>query len=124
MNDEADIAELQAMNEINIFEGIFDYLFLEGIGMLFTIAAIILIIVSSIKLLRSVKIPGSKLIFSSIILTILGAIISVLIEYYAVSENIYLYDATINMFLGGVFFMGSYGFLRVCNFITNNYANK
>ena len=119
MNQESDVAELQAISDINIFEGMLEYLLLEGIGLIFIIIAFVLIIASSIKLIRKSNIPGSRLIFISIILTIIGTVLSAIIEYYFIDENIYIYDAALNMYLGAAFFLGSYGFFKVCNHVTN-----
>jgi len=124
MNDVTDIEELQSVSEIGIFEGIMDFLFLEGIGLLFTLAALVLIIVSSIKLISKSKAPGSKLIFSSVILTIIGTILSILMDYYFIEESSYIYTALINIYLAVVFFIGSLGFLRVCNHVIKVSANK
>ena len=115
---------IEGDGEAYVFSELFRYLLLEGIGAIFTIVAFIFIIFSSIKLLRGNNIPGAKLIFYSIIFTFIGTVISV---FYAlvlnIEENIII-EAIINIFLGVMFLMGSYGFWCLVKFTIKQSANK
>ena len=124
MPDNTDAAELEVYGNMDIFDGLFEYLLLEGVGVLFTVAALIIIIVSSIKLVKGNNVPGAKLIIASVILTIVFTLISV---SYAVvldiDENTTI-DAIINIVLGILFFIGSIGFLHLSRFAVNVSANN
>ena len=101
---------------------VFNYTLLEIIGSIFTILAFILIFMSSIKLFRSHHIPGTKLIFYSIIFTLVGTVISLGYMLLAEGEENYILEAAISLLVGIAFFIGSYGFWNLSKFIVN--ANK
>lgn len=110
--------------EIDLFFVVFNYTSLEIIGGIFTVLAFIFIIMSSIKLFRSHHIPGAKLIFYSIICTIIGTVISLGYMLVAEGEDSYVFEAVISLVIGIAFFIGSYGFWNLSKFIANENAKK
>jgi len=93
--------------------------FLEA---LFIVIALIYILVASIKLVMAKNIPGSKLLFSTILFTLFGAVASAGYSY-ASEEGNYLIEAVIDMTLGFAFFIGALGFWRLSKFAINASAN-
>ena len=105
-------------------DGLWQIALLEGIGALFTIIAFILILIASIKLFRRNNIPGAKLIFYSIICTIIVAVISVsYTSIFDIEEN-YVVEALLNIFLAILFFIGSYGFWSLVKYSVSKSANN
>ena len=124
VQDNPDAAELEEYGNINIFEGLYEYLILEGIGVLFTLAAFIIILVASIKLIKGNNVPGAKLIISSIITTLIFALISASYAILLDIEESTTFEAILNIILGIVFFVGALGFLQLSKFAVNINANK
>ena len=103
-----------------LFFMVFNYTLLEIIGSIFTIMAFILIFISIIKLFRSHNIPGTKLMFYSIIFTLVSTVISLGYIMLSDSEEIYLLDATLSLLVGIAFFVGAIGFWNLSKFITKS----
>lgn len=93
--------------------------FLEG---LFVVIALIYVLIASIKLVVAKNIPGSKLIFGTIVFTFLVAAVSALYPYFVEEDNVLL-DVAINFVLGVAFFVGAFGFWRLSKFSASVSAN-
>ncbi len=107
--------ELEIGNEI--FNDLIQYVLLEGVGAILTVCGIIIIMIASIKLIRSNAIPGAKLVFWSILLTILFSLISVAYIYVVEISDTLVLEASLSILLGLLFVGGAYGFLKMANFI-------
>lgn len=93
--------------------------FLEA---LIIVIALIYVLMASIKLVMAKNIPGSKLIFGTVIFTIFGAIASAGYRYF-VEEDSVLIEASIDLVLGIAFFNGALGFWRISKFAISTSAN-
>lgn len=123
MSESSDAAELEAYGNIDIFDGLYEYLILEGIGVAFSLAAFILIIYAAIKLNRGNNVPGARLIAASTILTTLFSLLYVsYTAIFEIEENA-IAEAIINIVFGVLFFIGSIGFVRLCKYVVNPSAN-
>ncbi len=105
------------------FNELVRYVLLEGIGALFTIIGLIIIVSASIKLYRSKNVPGAKLIFYAMIFHFLGAAMFVYPYVLDIDENEFI-EAAINIALGVAFVAGSFGFWRLAKYVVNNSAAK
>lgn len=124
MPDNSDAKELEAYGDLDIFGDLFEYLILEGIGVLFTLAAFIIIIISSIKLIRGNSVPGARLIIVSIIFTLIFALISASYAIVLDIKESTTIEAIMNIVLGILFFVGAIGFLHLSKFAVSASANK
>lgn len=89
---------------------------------LFIVIALIYVLIASIKLVMAKKIPGSKLIFGTIIFTLFGAIASAGYPYIVEEDNV-LMEAAIDLALGIAFFIGALGFWRLSKFAIGTSAD-
>ncbi len=105
------------------FNELVGYVLLEGLGALFTIIGLIIVVSASIKLYRRKDIPGAKLIFFSLIFHFIGAFMSVYPYLLDIDENEFI-EAAINIALGVAFVAGSVGFWRLAKYAINNSAAK
>ncbi len=105
------------------FNELVRYVLLEGIGALFTIIGLIIIVLATIKLYRGKSVPGVKLIFYSMIFHFLGALMSVYPYVLDIDENEFI-EAAINIVLGVAFVAGSVGFWRLAKYVVNNMTAK
>ena len=95
---------------------------ITSIYMLVTIASSVLIIIGSIKLYKTQNIPGSKLIFFSII----GYILTIFIPDSEMVDEQYIFTTKIAEVTTGsiLMLMSAYGFYLLASYIAINNANK
>ena len=116
--------EISQNGNVSIFGEFIEYFIYEGVGLLFTLAAFVLIVVASIKLFRGNNVPGAKLILTSLVLTIIFAFISASYSMVLeVDENL-IVEAILNIILGVLFFVGAFGFFKLSKFAVESCANK
>jgi len=108
----------------DVFGAILYVMLLEGIGVIITVIAFVLILITSIKLFRGNNIPGSKLIFYSIIGTLVGTVLSATQDLIFHDEGNYIFSALVNICLAVLFLVGAYGFLSLAKYTVNNNANN
>ena len=117
-------AEISQNENVSIFGEFIEYFIYEGIGLLFTFAALVLIVVASIKLFRGNNVPGAKLILTSLILTIFFTLISASYSIVLdIDENL-IVEAILNLILGVLLFAGALGFFKLSKFTVDSCANK
>ena len=116
--------EIGIGNDGEVFGGILYVMLLEGIGVIITIIAFVVILITSIKLFRGNNIPGSKLIFYSIIGTLVGAVLSATQDLIFYDEGNYIFAAMVNIFLAVLFLVGAYGFLSLAKYTVNKSAHN
>ena len=104
--------------------GLLSIVLLEGVGILITVSAFMLILVASIKLIRGTNLPGTRLIFYSIIGSILGALLSASQIVLFGDDGNYILESVISIILSVIFFVGAYGFLSLARYLANNYSAK
>ena len=92
------------------------------LGILFTIISAIFILLGSFKLFKTKNIPGSKLIFFSVI----SAILTIFIpdpELMEGKNQLILLGAE-SIVISLLMLAGAYGFFLLANFTASNNANK
>ena len=92
------------------------------LGILFTIISAIFILIGSFKLFKAKNIPGSKLIFFSVISAIL--IIFIPDPELMEGENKLMLLAAETILISILMLAGAYGFFLLANHTTSNNANK
>jgi hypothetical protein len=116
-------SELDTGSNTDVFGELFHWLLLEGIGVLFTLAAFAFIVLASIKLLRGDDIPGARAIFWAMVVTFAGALMSAIYTHVLdVEENIYI-EASFSIVLGAAFLGGALGFWRLAKYVASMGAN-
>jgi len=111
-------------SEFDIFSTLFDYSIFNLIGILFSIIAFIIIFNSSIKLSLTCNIPGTKLIFYSMV-TLLSCIV-IYLFYVSLQDdaNQYIIEAIIISLESAAMIIGAYGYKKLVKFIINEHANN
>lgn len=120
MENTTDTAELTTYAETDVYGDVLDTFLLDGIDLLITLLAFILIVIASIKLVRGHKIPGARLIVSSIMLTVIITTISISYSLiFNIEENM-TFEASLSIFSSLLFFTAAWGFLKLANFVRKN----
>lgn len=93
-----------------------EFLILESIAAVITIAAVTLAAIASIKIYKAGNIPGAKLMLGSLLGSIVVALLSSLHAMYSDEENIGITGA-FEIFLSLLFFLGAFGFLKLATYM-------
>ena len=107
-------------NNIGLFELLgpsIQLLVLEALSVTITFAAVILIVVSAIKLYNIGDIPGSKAILISISGHIIGIILYLGAELIFENASHSIFEALIDITLAVFFAFGAYGFWLLTKFL-------
>lgn len=95
----------------------------EIINVLLFLISIIIIFVASLKLFTNNEIPKSKLLLVAFIGTVIGVFLPLIETFYIIKET-ELFNFLVDIYLGVMFVIASYGFWCLVQYSTNISTNK
>ena len=115
---------IESQVETDVFSSVLSMVILDGIGPLIGLASMILIIIAGVRLYRSTSVPGSKYIYYSMVLLVIGFIFPFISYFIYGDEESWVFDAIVNIYSGLASLLGAYGFWLLTNYVIKTSADK
>ena len=115
---------IESQVEEDVFSSVLSMVILDGISPLIGLASMILIIIAGVRLYRFTSVPGSKYIYYSMVLLVIGFIFPFISYFIYGDEESWVFDAIVNVYSGLASLLGAYGFWLLTNYVIKTSADK